>query len=229
MRTGLAALAAFVLLAPAAHAGPLITVSAGGASASPFQHSTSETNRVTGMGRSMYGSLAGPPPVLVAPAGTLVTATLDQPVSTLLFGFPGQTSSPATRMNDRTFTFTVPRDAQLPASLGFHAEWSAGDIDGEADYLMTLSPATPAASNLRLRGSQLSVDLSCPVGCTGFLTLKTTKLRIARLEIKAPGTLTATVRAAALRHLKRHKTKELRVVLTTTGRAPDASVLAIGR
>ena len=219
MRTGLAVLAAFVVLAPAAHAAPRITVTAGGESAVPFRHQTFETNRVTGLGSGMFGTLGGPPPALVAPVGTFVTATLDQPVSTLLTGFPGQTPSPATRTDDRTFTFVVPRDAQLPASLGFHAEWSAGDIDGKADYLLTLSPATPAASNLRLRGSQLSVDLACPVGCTGFLTLKTAKLRIARFEIKAPGTLTTKVRAAALRHLKRHKTKELRVVLTTTGRA----------
>jgi hypothetical protein len=84
----------------------------------------------------------------------------------------------------------------------------------------------PAAQGLR--GSRLDVDVICPVGCTGFLTLKTAKLRIARFDLTGQGTLTATVRPAARRHLKRHAIKQLRAVLTTTGRAPVASELSIG-
>lgn len=231
MRTGLASLAAFFAIVSVAQADPTLTVSAGAESSGTAMGGLFEHNRVTGIGRGVQPMLTGLP-ALIAPAGTQVTATLSQPADELTAGLGGRTPTPTpatvTRISDRAFALTMPTGYALPADLWMSVKYSVGDVTGEASYGVKISPAAPSAANLRLRGSRLDVDVICPVGCTGFLTLKTANLRVARFEVTEQGTLTAKVPAAARRHITRHKLKELRAVLTTTGRAPHASALKIG-
>jgi hypothetical protein len=96
--------------------------------------------------------------------------------------------------------------------------------------------ATIAPASLKLTGKRLAVSVVCPAAakraCSGTLTLKTSSLCVARLGFTnvAPGTtktLRTTVRGAALRHLARHHTRNLRSVLTATGGTPAASQLRV--
>ena len=122
----------------------------------------------------------------------------------------------------------MPSDATFPLPIGFSVDYSNAGATASANYGLGLVPP-PTVANLRLKGSKLSVDVTCAGGCTGFLTLKTSKLRIARFDLTAPGTLTTKVRAAALRHLERHGTKQLRAVLTTQASGSDAFSLKLAR
>ena len=122
----------------------------------------------------------------------------------------------------------MPTGYALPADLWMSVKYSVGGRHGRGVLRRQDQPSRTVGGQPAPPGSRLDVDVICPVGCTGFLTLKTANLRVARFEVTEQGTLTAKVPAAARRHITRHKLKELRAVLTTTGRAPHASALKIG-
>jgi hypothetical protein len=87
-----------------------------------------------------------------------------------------------------------------------------------------------------VRGARLAVVVTCPAAaagaCAGTLTLKTSGLRVARLPFAgiAPGastTLHAKLSSSTRRHLRRHRVRTLRAVLTATGGPPISSVLEL--
>jgi hypothetical protein len=57
------------------------------------------------------------------------------------------------------------------------------------------APDTPTVSAPRLNGRRLSVQLSCPSGCDGTLTLSRARRRIARFTLAGAttGRLTRTI------------------------------------
>ena len=71
------------------------------------------------------------------------------------------------------------------------------------------------------------MTVACSGTCPGVVTLRSGSLRIARLSFTGPGRSTATISRSAQRHLQRHRTKQLRAVLTTRGFAPRALTLRV--
>jgi hypothetical protein len=61
----------------------------------------------------------------------------------------------------------------------------------------------------------------------GVLTLKAAHTRIARLTFSGPGRYTVTISRSAQRYLKRHRTKQLRALVTTRGQATKAVTLRV--
>jgi len=98
-------------------------------------------------------------------------------------------------------------------------------------------PIAKVGARVRLTGKRLRVTVACPAeapkACAGALTLKTASIRVVRLPFAGiPGgssaTLTTTVRAAAVRHIKRHRVRTLRVVVTAASGTTSATYVKLG-
>jgi hypothetical protein len=178
------------------------------------------------------------PPTLRAAPGATVTIKLTGWVNWLT-AHVGVTPLAATKVDDTTYTVALPADVVLPAKFTVDFDYSSETFQGRAGYIADLAalpvvappptvtdgPATVSA--LKLRGRKLSATVTCAGTCPGVLTLRTSSMRIARLHFAGPGRLTTRISARALRHLRRHHTKALRVVLTTRGQATKVTRLRL--
>jgi hypothetical protein len=237
MRTGLLFLSALIALAlaPSAAAAeiPTPTFSTAGGDFTPALGSRCSPQMCA-------DAALGGPDMPVTP-GTEIKVTLHgdaDSVHAQIFGGPGGLQTPT---GWRQYTIPIPADLQLPTWFAVfirtHADagtWDAGfavRLVAAPQDLRTVPspPATIAAGSLRLDGRRLAIGVACPATaaklCSGTLTLKTPSLRVARVPYQGvqPGTtvtLQASVRAAVPRHLRRHRTKALRAVLTPAGGAP---------
>jgi hypothetical protein len=246
------ALIAALVCAPAAPAqAPRPSVSTSYGTATPTYLSGTESPR-SGVGPSLIKDGFGlNPPMLGATAGSVVTITLASAADAVV-AYLGPAALPVAPTGERTYAVTVPEGAPLPARFAFRVDSSTETTLLTDAWLLNLggdgaepAPASPAPlpqapaapTALRLRGTRLAVTVACPAtatsGCAAAtLTLKTPSLRIARLAVKplaagAGTTLRTTVRAAALRHLRRHRVRSLRAVLTPAGGRPVVSALSL--
>ncbi|HEY6889250.1 MAG TPA: hypothetical protein VI300_15760 [Solirubrobacter sp.] len=249
----LALIAALIGGSPAAFAqAPEPTVSTTYGSATPAYLSGTESPR-SGAGPTVIKDGFGlNPPTLMADPGSAVTITLTDDADALVASL-GTAPFPVAQSGEHTYTVTVPGDAVLPQSLEFRVESSSERTLLTDSWVLILgaqpppppvAPPTPAAApqppalagSARVRGARLAVAVTCPAtapaACAGTLTLKTSGVRVARLPFAgvAPGastTLHAKLSSSTRRHLRRHRVRTLRAVLTPAGGPPISSLLEL--
>jgi hypothetical protein len=197
------------------------------------------------------------PPTLMADPGSVVTITLTDDADAVVAFLGATTlpvaetgehtyavTVPADAVLPQSFAFRVESSSErtfLTDSwvLRLGAEPAAASEPAPAPPAVHALPADDraVASAVTLHGRRLSAVIECPVaasaGCGGgTLTLKTRSLRVARLTFGrlAAGrrtTLRATVGAATVRHIARHRVRTLRAVLTPADEASRPMLLPL--
>lgn len=186
------------------------------------------------------------PDLTVDPGSTLTITVTDQP-HTEVTATVDETPLALTASASGTYAATLPSTLTSPAALRLQLRNQTAQVDNRTLVgLRLVAPTPPAApapptpealpedrapsvTGLELRGRRLTAVVACPSACVGYLTLRTKSIRIARFDVSRAGTLTATLRPAAVRHFRRRDTKRLRVLLTIRGRAPVATTVALKR
>jgi hypothetical protein len=236
------------------------TVSTSSGSVTPAYLSGTESPR-SGVGPTLVKDGFGlNPPTLAAEPGAVVTITLPS-APDVVVAFIGGAPQPVTPAGANAYAVTVPAGTPLPAQFSFRVDSSTettlltdawllnlgGDI-ADPPVVPTAPPVAdptpvadpllplPLARSARLRGTRLSVVVSCPAArptaCAGTLTLKAAGRRVASLRFAniASGTQTTlrtALSASTRRHLRRHHVRTLRAVLTPTGGPAISSQLTL--
>jgi hypothetical protein len=197
------------------------------------------------------------PPELAVVPGETVTIALNAPeLGVTVDSFRtmlASTGDPVTASPPNApLSLVIPADFTLPEYLWFNIDAQDDTMAWHGAAAVKLVPvpapaATPAPQeaapkppagvtlrSVKLKGKRLTLTATCAAaqGCDGTITLRSSGLRIARLNVGSIAngttkTLKKRIAASRVRHLHRHKVKFLRAVITPAKGQPLVSQLRL--